>query len=71
MGAWIETYLVSSFWYLFWSHPLWVRGLKPNVRNVFDAMLEVAPFMGAWIETVPDEAYIIARQSRTLYGCVD
>ena len=28
VGAWIETFWASSINLLFWSHPMWVRGLK-------------------------------------------
>ena len=33
------------------SHPMWVRGLKPALAaNVFPTT-QVAPYVGAWIET--------------------
>ena len=32
------------------SHPLWVRGLKPTANAPCPAD-DVAPFVGAWIET--------------------
>ena len=33
------------------SHPMWVRGLKHNVIT-FDEVNSVAPYVGAWIETL-------------------
>ena len=52
MGAWIET--LPSYYYDDFpkSHPTWVRGLKHfiYILQVFDTT--VAPYMGAWIETV-------------------
>ena len=33
------------------SHPTWVRGLKPLPRSIRDR-LYVAPYVGAWIETL-------------------
>ena len=33
------------------SHPMWVRGLKLLFVLVVDAGSEVAPYVGAWIET--------------------
>ena len=33
------------------SHPMWVRGLKP-VFSPWAAPMQVAPYVGAWIETV-------------------
>ena len=32
------------------SHPMWVRGLKHTIAR-FVPMTEVAPYVGAWIET--------------------
>ena len=34
------------------SHPLWVRGLKQNLPGDIVKKLSVAPFVGAWIETI-------------------
>ena len=36
------------------SHPMWVRGLKLAYRSVIGIGNEVAPYVGAWIETVND-----------------
>ena len=33
------------------SHPMWVRGLK-QVRMVVSYLNKVAPYVGAWIETI-------------------
>ena len=33
------------------SHPTWVRGLKPLTRSGYETRREVAPYVGAWIET--------------------
>ena len=53
------------------SHPMWVRGLKPQqLRAQINATL-VAPYVGAWIETAGHHPYIIANEGRTLCGCVD
>ena len=29
VGAWIETIIIFFVFYIFESHPMWVRGLKP------------------------------------------
>ena len=34
------------------SHPSWVRGLKQGIAAVQGMLIGVAPFVGAWIETV-------------------
>ena len=34
------------------SHPTWVRGLKHTVRHHVQGAHLVAPYMGAWIETI-------------------
>ena len=33
------------------SHPMWVRGLKHNTKNFLKSQY-VAPYVGAWIETI-------------------
>ena len=33
------------------SHPTWVRGLKLNLARLLNALIIVAPYVGAWIET--------------------
>ena len=37
-----------------WSHPTWVRGLKHNSSSRQRHHAEVAPYVGAWIETYRD-----------------
>ena len=34
------------------SHPIWVRGLKLYIRQELTKAQKVAPYMGAWIETI-------------------
>ena len=36
------------------SHPTWVRGLKQKFKECADAAYLVAPYVGAWIETVSE-----------------
>ena len=33
------------------SHPTWVRGLKHNLTDGTRKLNQVAPYVGAWIET--------------------
>ena len=33
------------------SHPMWVRGLKQKHEHVLNRTYQVAPYVGAWIET--------------------
>ncbi len=51
------------------SHPMWVRGLKPN-SSLARLLPSVAPYVGAWIET-PVGKHRVTTWSRTLCGCVD
>ena len=52
------------------SHPTWVRGLKQFNHYDIKKQKEVAPYVGAWIETgkplMPPSVLC-----RTLRGCVD
>ena len=50
---------------------MWVRGLKRDVRCALVVELYVAPYVGAWIETVAFIAAYDELCSRTLCGCVD
>ena len=34
------------------SHPMWVRGLKPTLCDIPVDGFKVAPYVGAWIETL-------------------
>ena len=52
------------------SHPTWVRGLKRDVRLKAEE-LNVAPYVGAWIETGKLGSATGSGMSRTLRGCVD
>ena len=40
------------------SHPTWVRGLKQDVNNFDGEWQDVAPYVGAWIETSLKEVYV-------------
>ena len=53
MGAWIETE-ANAIIRLFReeSHPVLVRGLKRRRERIVWDQVEVAPRVGAWIETV-------------------
>ena len=51
MGAWIETASLAAFSLAFLSHPTWVRGLKLWHCPKNQRLEEVAPYVGAWIET--------------------
>ena len=53
------------------SHPTWVRGLKRSIHRTRKEAVIVAPYVGAWIETLPQPKVCLCRQSRTLRGCVD
>ena len=52
------------------SHPVWVRGLK-RMRGIVIRVTQVAPCMGAWIETTHRHTRPHSSTRRTLYGCVD
>ena len=43
------------------SHPMWVRGLKRNITQL-QKDLAVAPYVGAWIETI--EAQIAEQEKK-------
>ena len=45
--AYFETYYPKR------SHPMWVRGLK-HYDTQQSAQTDVAPYVGAWIETAED-----------------
>ena len=45
------------------SHPTWVRGLKQQVHPQSLLQISVAPYVGAWIETLACCAYIIFNMS--------
>ena len=52
MGAWIETDKRKTFSDIRVSHPTWVRGLKQNGCVCILVLMLVAPYVGAWIETI-------------------
>ena len=54
-----------------WSHPTWVRGLKHNESEPHRRSRNVAPYVGAWIETRALRALLCGSRCRTLRGCVD
>ena len=53
------------------SHPMWVRGLKHTVGKNDYIARRVAPYVGAWIETVGWLEDSERSRRRTLCGCVD
>ena len=53
------------------SHPTWVRGLKLGLHSLPKSGGFVAPYVGAWIETVGTLFPCQCPVSRTLRGCVD
>ena len=58
MGAWIETIILLRFFYRFTSRPAWARGLKLVNGGYYRDMGEVAPRVGAWIETITFPLFI-------------
>ena len=50
---------------------MWVRGLKHRLQHDKELRLQVAPYVGAWIETERRQRQATATHSRTLCGCVD
>ena len=71
MGAWIETSLLGNFFTPVGSHPVWVRGLKPKYLKETLDVNDVAPRVGAWIETIGGLKNFLNVTSRTPCGCVD
>ena len=45
------------------SHPTWVRGLKLSKESEQHPVDEVAPYVGAWIETFYDDIQHVKCQS--------
>ena len=39
------------------SHPMWVRGLKQKLCGRYRSRFRVAPYVGAWIETISTKIY--------------
>ena len=50
---------------------MWVRGLKHTSTYQTLAEYQVAPYVGAWIETLATTQIYTHVSSRTLCGCVD
>ena len=71
VGAWIETKIYKLMKATFESHPVWVRGLKPQSVAKFFRAFCVAPRVGAWIEIAFEDWLGQNGQSRTPCGCVD
>ena len=71
VGAWIETGTSTVSPGYPWSHPVWVRGLKPRPIKQGTQQKGVAPRVGAWIETPGSLFYVIREVCRTPCGCVD
>ena len=44
--------VVNILNHLILSHPVWVRGLKPSGSFFYAPVVDVAPRVGAWIETI-------------------
>ena len=53
------------------SHPTWVRGLKQEIKEPLPTLINVAPYVGAWIETARTQPRQRRQRRRTLRGCVD
>ena len=49
------------------SHPMWVRGLKHELAIACRLSLNVAPHVGAWIETLPEMPFVINTQSHPMW----
>ena len=52
------------------SHPVWVRGLKPNKRLVLDNNDMSHPVWVRGLKLFQQMSFRMV-ESRTLYGCVD
>ena len=52
------------------SHLTWVRGLKLVWSIFWIYSKNVAPYVGAWVETCNGFYYCLRNHSRTLRGCV-
>ena len=49
------------------SHPVWVRGLKQNQYEDIKKLREVAPRVGAWIETSLDMMNLGEKESHPVW----
>ena len=68
MGAWIETIENHIGVQHFSSHPTWVRGLKPVVESINESSQNVAPYVGAWIETFLQNSLVNAQRVAPYVG---
>ena len=50
------------------SRPVWARGLKHFGRGYFVGVVVVAPRVGAWIETSPNNRIFICSVSRPVWA---
>ena len=49
------------------SHPMWVRGLKHYNRSSSSGQYQVAPHVGAWIETLKSISYALYNSSHPMW----
>ena len=49
------------------SHPMWVRGLKPVPVQVEKQVSNVAPYVGAWIETTMSDTTHVSIVSHPMW----
>ena len=68
MGAWIETGIAIVPIDVNGSHPTWVRGLKQLKKNQEPQHFHVAPYVGAWIETLISSEYILYKSVAPYVG---
>ena len=52
----LKPFIISAQPLMLRSHPEWVRGLKPPLDENNNIVNEVAPRVGAWIETVAGQS---------------
>ena len=71
MGAWIETPYITGQVRLDMSRPVWARGLKLNVVVGCIKVPQVAPRVGAWIETSATASPFPSEAGRAPCGRVD
>ena len=72
MGAWIETLSrLLSMVILLGLLPIWEHGLKQQTSATDTTSPQVAPYMGAWIETPLVVKNIVPIDGCSLYGSMD
>ena len=67
----LKLYQWQNLYGNYWSHPMWVRGLKHHPMQGSMPSTDVAPHVGAWIETSVSSSGVARIVSRTPCGCVD